>query len=217
MPLFFSQGAPGEGGVLAHPAVHFLHPGAPAAGRPALVPRESALPVHRPRRRGGIEKRSAAAFTGRFLYWIPFFKKKKKKPESLCGLKRLGLGLWRGRPCDAAPFFFDPLMIVIMHSRLKRGGKKEKKKEKKPRSVIRCGGPATNRSASCDFPSSSEATARPGLESGMGGHHQGERQPGGLLRQEAMGAAGRPQPALAAPHHRAAQLGAAAERHQRRT
>lgn len=51
----------------------------------------------------------------------------------------------------------------------------------------------------------------------MGGHRQGEGQPGGLLCKETLGALQRSQPALAGPHHRAAQLNAAAERHQRRT
>lgn len=51
----------------------------------------------------------------------------------------------------------------------------------------------------------------------MGGHRQGEGQLGGLLCKEALGALQRSQPALAGPHHRAAQLNAAAERHQRRT
>lgn len=64
---------------------------------------------------------------------------------------------------------------------------------------------------------SPEATAWPCLGSGMGGHLKGEGQLGGLLCQETMGAPKRSQPALAAPHHRAAQLSTAAEWHQRCT
>lgn len=41
-----SQRAPGQRRVLAHPALHHMYPSVPAAPHPALVPGESALPVH---------------------------------------------------------------------------------------------------------------------------------------------------------------------------